>query len=174
MMQALELDLHAARARSPWPGRVLFAVALAFAAQVSVSYSNLQDSVHSAEAQLAHEAGSADSARRAPASAASPEELRAARETIARLSLSWDELFGALESSAATDVALLSIEPDSRGGTVLVTGEAQDFAAALRYVGRLDTAKSLRGAHLVKHELRQGDARRPLVFTASARWKESR
>jgi hypothetical protein len=174
MLQALELDLHAARARSPWMGRALFATALAFAAQVSVSYSNLQESVHSAEAQLAHQTRSGDNARRAPASAASPDELRAARDTIARLSLSWDNLFSALESSAAADVALLSIEPDSRGGTVVVTGEAQDYAAALRYVAKLDAAKTLQRVHLVKHEIRPGDARRPVVFTASARWKEAR
>src|SRR5881398_2940449 len=110
-MHALQLDFHAPRARSPWLGRALFAAALAFAAQVSVSYTNLQHSVRSAEAELAHATHSGEQARRAPAAPASADELRAARDTIARLSLSWDSLFSALEASGAADVALLSIEP---------------------------------------------------------------
>jgi hypothetical protein len=173
-MHALELDLHAPRARSPWLGRALFAAALAFAAQVSVSYSNLQQSVGSAEAELAHVARSGDQARRVPAAPVSSDELRVARDTIARLSLSWESLFGALEASGAPDMALLSIEPDSRAGSVLVTGEAQDYAAALRYVSRMGAAKALHNVHLVKHEVRQGDSRRPVLFTASAQWKEAR
>src|SRR6185503_4408610 len=100
------------------------------------------------------------------------EELRAARETVERLSLAWDNLFSALESSAAADVALLSIEPDGRAGTVLITGEARDYQAALGYVSKLGAAKTLRRVHLVKHEIRQGEAQRPVLFSVAASWKQ--
>jgi hypothetical protein len=171
-MQALQLDFHAARRVSPWIGRGLLVVALAFGAQVASSYVSLRDDVSSSEEQLAslsHAGGAAHTSARPVTS----EDMRAARETVDRLSLSWDNLFGALEANPASDVALLSIEPDAKSGTALIMGEAEDYAAALRYVSRLNGAKGLRRVHLVKHELRQGSTR-PVAFSVSVAWRDAR
>lgn len=180
-MQALQLDFVATRPSSPWVGRILMAVAIAFGAHVSVSYMHARDKVDAAEAELARLGRSVDGARGAGSAQgplASPEEMRVARETVERLSLEWDNLFGALESSPATgagaDIALLTIEPDARAGTAVIGGEAKDYGAALRYVSALAAAPALRNVHLVRHEMRDGGSRRPLAFTLSASWKESR
>ena len=58
---------------------------------------------------------------------AAPEEIAAARETMQRLSTPWDKLFGALETAAIDDVALLGIEPDPKAGTVTITGDGKDY-----------------------------------------------
>ena len=47
----------------------------------------------------------------ASAPKATPQEVAAARETVQRLSLPWDELFSALESAASDKVALPRSSP---------------------------------------------------------------
>ena len=175
-MQLLELDFYARRASSPWIGRVLLALAVAFAVDVTAAYVHAREAIEASESQLARLGrpvegrGSSDAVQRV-----SPEEMRTAHETIERLSLAWDNLFAALESSPAGDIALLSIEPDPRSGTALISGEARDYASVLHYVSRLGEAKTLRGVYLVRHEMRPAaQSRRPLAFSVSAEWKGAR
>jgi hypothetical protein len=176
MMYPLHLDFYAARPCSRWTGRALFALALVFSAQVGTSYVNVRQALDLGEAQLARSAQPLHAATAAGGATqrASPEEMRTARETIERLSLAWGNLFTALESTPGEDVALLAIEPDTRTGTALISGEGKDYAAALHYVSRLGAAKSLRDVYLVRHEMRSGESRRPLAFSVSASWKQGR
>ena len=92
-------------------------------------------------------------------------------EAYDRLAVPWESLFRALESTASDRISLSAIEPDPKSGSVLISGEANDFLATLDYVGRLERSGALNGAHLVKHELRPGEAQRPIVFSISASWK---
>ena len=107
-MQLLELDFHASRRPSPWMGRVLLAIAVAFAADVAADYAHVREGVYASESGLAR-LGRPLQAKRAsgPVQRVSREEMRVARETIDRLSLAWDNLFSALESSPDEDIALL-------------------------------------------------------------------
>jgi hypothetical protein len=101
--------------------------------------------------------------------------MRAARQTVERLSLSWDNLFAALEQSPGEEVSLLSIEPDARSGTALISGEGKDYAAVLRYVAKLGEAKTLKDVYLVRHEMRPAPgSRRPMLFSVSASWTGGR
>jgi type IV pilus assembly PilN-like protein len=170
-MHVLELDFYATRPSSPWVGRALFAVAVVVLAQVGASYVHLQEALDRGEAQLQRAARPAGGAGGDQAARVSPEEMRVARDTVERLSLQWGNLFDALESTPGEDVALLAIEPDTRSGTALISGEGKDYAAALRYVSQLSESESLKDVHLVKHELRPGESRRPLAFSLSAAWK---
>jgi hypothetical protein len=172
-MQALELDFKARGRRSPWVGRALMAGALVFAAHVTTSYMHLGGLVEEGESRLSNL--DREGRRAAPAVNASPEEMRAARETVDRLSLAWGGLFQALEDAAGKggqDIALLSIEPDARAGTAIIGGEARDYSDVLAYVSRLSAAGKLRDVHLVRHEQQPTGGRRPVAFTLAARWKE--
>ncbi len=164
-MQPLELDFHPRRRSARWFGRVLFVVALAFAADVTLAYVQAGNAVRSGEAQLAHRTPKKGSMP------VSPEELRAARQTVDRLSLAWDNLFNSLEQNPAADVALLAIEPDVRSGTALISGEAKDYASVLRYVAQLSTANNLSDVYLLRHEMHP-ESRKPVQFSLSAAWKE--
>jgi Tfp pilus assembly protein PilN len=93
-----------------------------------------------------------------------------ARQTIKRLSMPWDELFDALEASGNGSIALLAIEPDAEARTVSLSGEAKDYLSALTYVANLGEQKTLTRVHLVRHELRQSGAVRPVAFVVSASW----
>ena len=176
-MKAVELDFYRARPASPWAGWLLFAVALAFVADVGLSWLELRRDTAQQQARLAQlEGPGAAAARASSRPAATPEELATARDTVSRLTLPWDNLFGALESSSSAGIALLALEPDREGGTVVIRGEAADYASVLAYVDRLRQSKTLSQVHLLKHESRAGKDGGPdgaLAFSVSARWKEA-
>jgi Tfp pilus assembly protein PilN len=102
------------------------------------------------------------------------EEIAAARDTVQRLTLPWPGLFGALESAASEDVALLAIEPDPRAGKVTISGDSKDYLAALTYVLNLSRSEALSSVELVRHEVKQNDPRHPVAFAVSASWKEAK
>jgi hypothetical protein len=175
-VKQLDLDFRKTRPASPWAGWVLLAIAVAFATDLGVSYYNVREAVGWKEGRLAGLGARTSAANRAgtPSRNISAEEIAFARETIRRLSVPWDDLFGALESTLTDKVALLAIEPDPKSGTVVISGDGQDYVSALDYAAKLGRTDILSHVHLVKHELRQDEPRQPVGFSISASWKEAR
>ena len=167
-MNRLGLDF-VRRARSPWPGRVLFAVALGVALDMALSYQDLRASAALSEAKLAKARP-----RDAPRAKVSAEEIAAVRETVDRLGLPWERLFGALESAASDQVALLGIQPDPKAGTVMISGDSRDYLAALSYVLNLSRTEALNHVQLVRHEVKANDPQGPVAFAVSAGWGGAR
>jgi hypothetical protein len=167
-MKKLEIDFAGHARRSPWPGRILTVVALAVCTDAALSYRELS-------ASLEHKRSIAQAQPRAvPARKVSPEEIAAVRDTVERLALPWDRLFGALESAASGDVALLGIEPDPKAGTVVISGDSKNYLAALNYVLALDRADALEKVQLVRHEVKANDPRGAVNFAVSAAWSGAR
>ena len=166
----LHLDFRASARVPAWASVVLAIIALSFAVELGVSYQKTRQATAEAEYRLAR-AGKRAAAPDAAAVRASAEEMAAAREAYERLAVPWEGLFRALESTASDKISLSAIEPDPKSGSVLISGEADDFPAALDYVARLERSGSLKNAHLVKHELRPGETQRPIAFSISASWK---
>lgn len=167
-MQRIELDFIRRRPASRWAGRVLLAVALGMAGDLAVTYVQLQRDVKSSEAVLAH------AHPHKPARPVSKEELALARDTVERLALPWSKLFAALESAANDQVALLAIEPDTKSGTITISGDSKDYLAALTYVLNLSRAEALSHVQLVRHEVKKNDPQHPVAFSIQAAWKEAR
>lgn len=165
-MQRIELDFIRRSARSRWAPRVLLAVALGLAGDLAVSYVQLVREVRSNEAIVA---------RAKPRQAVQPvsnEEVALARDTVERLGLPWAKLFAALEAAGSEQVALLAIEPDTKNGTVKISGDSKDYLAALGYVLTLSRNDALSHVQLVRHEVRQNDPQHPVSFSISAAWNE--
>jgi hypothetical protein len=165
-VQRIALDFVRRAPRSRWAGRVLLAVALGVAGDMAFTFAQLERAV---------KANGAVVARAQPRKAvahASPEELALARDTVERLGLPWTKLFAALESAASDQVALLAIEPDTKSGTVKISGDSKDYLAALGYVLNLSQADALSNVQLMRHELKQNDPQRPVAFSISAAWNE--
>lgn len=175
-MRRLELDFRRTRPASPWAGWLLLALALGFAGDLGVSYFGAREAVARKEARLAGIGQPIPGAPGAGAAAraVSPEEVAFARETIRRLSVPWDDLFGALEATLTDKVALLAIEPDPRSGTVVISGDGRDYVSTLDYVSELERSGVLAQVHLVKHELRASEPQQPVAFSIAASWKEAR
>ena len=168
-MKRLELNFAGRSRATRWAGCVLMALAGAFAIDAAVSYNAVKGSIAAEEARLSQQRP-----RSAPAVRVSPEELAAVRDTVERIGLPWDQLFGALESAASDQVALLGIEPDPKSGTVMISGDGKDYLAALSYVLNLSQVETLQRVQLVRHETRANDANGAVSFAVSAAWKEAR
>ena len=160
-MQQLQIDFSGTRRGSPWLGRLLLALAACVALDAAWSY-------HAARSTLSE--NQARVAKRTPGAApkATPQEVAAVRDTVQRLALPWEELFKALESAASDKVALASIEPDAKTGTVTITGDGKDYLAALSYVLNLSRTDGLERVQLVRHE-QKTDAG-GVSFAVSAAW----
>lgn len=165
-MRRLELDFLRSRPAAPWAGWVLLLAGLALAADLGRTYREVSASVAHREVLLARAGGAP---RAAPAREPAAEDLEAARETIRRLATPWGELFAALESTPAEGVALLAVAPDPLGASVLISGEARDYAALVRYVAALRASPPLARAYLARHETRRGT----LAFAVRAPWGEA-
>ena len=165
-MQRIQLDFVRRGARSRWAARVLLAVALGLAGDMAVSYVQLVREVHSNETIVAR------AKPRPPLAKASPEEVALVRDSVERLGLPWAKLFAALEAAGSDQVALLAIEPDTKSGTVKITGDSKDYLAALGYVLTLSQNDALSHVQLVRHEVRQNDPQHPVSFAISAAWNE--
>jgi Fimbrial assembly protein (PilN) len=165
-MQRIELDFIRRGPRSPWAGRVLLAVALGMTLDMALSYAQLERAMNANEAIVAR------AQPRKHTSAPSAEEAALARDTVARLALPWAKLFAALEAAGNDQVALLAIEPDTKTGTVKISGDSKDYLAALTYVLNLSQADALSHVQLVRHEVKQNDPQHPVAFSVSAAWNE--
>jgi Tfp pilus assembly protein PilN len=165
-MQRIELDFVRRRPASRWAGRVLLAAALGVAGEMGFTYVQLERTVKTNEAVVAR------AQPRKQVQPVSTEEVAAARETVDRLGLPWSKLFAALEGAANEHVALLAIEPDTKSGTVTISGDSKDYLSALTYVLNLSRNDALSHVQLVRHEVKQNDPQRPVSFSISAAWNE--
>jgi Tfp pilus assembly protein PilN len=159
-MQQLHIDFSGRRRGSAWLGRVLLALAAGVALDAAWSYHAARSTLNENQARVA---------QRTPGGAApkaTPQEVAAVRETVQRLALPWDQLFGALESATSDKVALAGIEPDAKAGTVTITGDGKDYLAALSYVLNLSRTEGLERVQLVRHEQKNEG----VSFAVSAAW----
>src|SRR3954465_9828562 len=166
-MQRIELDFIRRAQRARGGGRCLLAGAIGLAGDRAFSYAGLLRSVKENESIVARAQPG-----KPPAAPPSAEEVGLARDTVERLALPWPKLFAALEAAASDQVALLAIEPDTKSGTVKISGDSKDYLAALGYVLNLSQADTLSHVQLVRHEVRQNDPQRPVSFSISAAWNE--
>ena len=165
--QKLQIDFRRGPQRSPWAARVLLLIAAAVALDTGLSYREARQVIDRNRDALA---------KVQPVSAprASKDEVALARDTVERLATPWEGLFGALESAASDQVALLAVEPDAKAGKVMISGEGKDYLAALTYVLNLSRSEALSGVQLVRHEMKPEDPQKPVAFAISATWTEGR
>jgi hypothetical protein len=100
--------------------------------------------------------------------AAATLQLTQAQIVARDLRIPWGRLFDALESGAAQQVVLSSIEPSVASGSVAIDGIAEDAAAMAAYVGRL-ADHGLAQPRLLRYQPVPGAEQR-LRFVAQAGW----
>lgn len=106
-------------------------------------------------------------------SAAFRQQVQATGKAISRLATPWGELYSTLESSIDESVSLLAISPNAEKGELRLNGEAKDFAALRSYLQRLSDSGTLTDVRLLRQEVKQSDAQRPILFSIVATWRKA-
>lgn len=175
-MNAADIDfLHPAGRPRLW-GRVAVVLALLSLAGAAAACWSLHEATAELQAQVVQaerrvqRRGGLEAALR-PVSAAEAEELRRARQVMARLDAPWDTLFAELEAAARPGVVLTALQREADGRRLRLQGEAADFDDLWAYIGRLQAGRVLRHAVLLAHEVRE---QRRIAFTLAADWEAGR
>ena len=170
-LRALNLDFKQTPRHWSVPGLLLLVVgAVLLAYMVKVEHS-LTGQIELVEARMEVLAKRGKIMPAQPVDAqALQQEIRQANEILQQLSLPWDALFKAVETTSEKQIALLSIQPDVGKHIVRISGEAKNFDALLAYMTRLEHSKILNHVYLTSHEVRSQDAEKPVRFSLLANW----
>lgn len=98
-------------------------------------------------------------------------DIKQASEVLRQLTLPWEDLFQAVESSTIPQVTLLGMEPDLDKHVVNISCEAKDIASMLRFMKRLEARQEFVGVYLQNHQVQQRDPERPVRFSLIAFWR---
>jgi len=99
------------------------------------------------------------------------QEIRQANEILRQISLPWEKLFQAVESSVNQEVTLLGLEPDIEKHIVRIRCEAKNIAAMLNYIRQLQKQHEFRSIYLQSHQIQEQDLERPVRFSLVAAWE---
>jgi Tfp pilus assembly protein PilN len=100
-------------------------------------------------------------------------ETKAVAQALRQLTFPWQRAFDAVERVTPRDVALLSLQPDMGRRQLTLTAETGDLESMLSYWKALAAAGELRGAHIVRYELREGRPGGPIRFQIRAELGEA-
>ncbi len=99
-------------------------------------------------------------------------QAAAVNGAIAQLNLPWHQLFDAVEGATPKTIALVSLEPDAKKSYVKGTAEAKTSDDMIAYIERLKQQSFFSAVSLIKHEVNEQDANKPLRFQYEAQWAE--
>lgn len=171
-MRRLELNFQkAANQPSRTAGWLLLLTGLALLAEMGVSYDRLQNDREVMNQEIKASHIRLDTQHSSGSYQFTEKDFDAGRQIIDRLSTPWDAFFVGLESVKSSNIAILSIQPDLNTGLLLIEGEAKDYAAVLTLIAQLRVTKPFNEVFLQRHEIKQNDLQRPVVFALTARWK---
>lgn len=99
------------------------------------------------------------------------QEIRHANEILRQLSLPWEKLFRAVESSVNQEVTLLGMEPDIEKHIVHISCEAKNIGAMLNYIRQLEKQHDFGSVYLQSHQIQERDPEKPVRFSLVAAWE---
>ena len=176
-MQPLRLDYQRSNKPVPWLGMGVLVSALAALVLIGSHFRTLNEQAALWEKKadrydrLSSYRALASRPLNEQAARAQLLEVKQANQVVRQLSLPWNALFKAVETSGGQNIALLSMEPDLQKGLVKISGEAKDLNALLNYVRQLSKREVFSSVFLQNHQIKQEDPEKPLRFSLLAYWK---
>ena len=169
--QLLDLDFRTNRRWGRWIEIALLATVMAVGTELLTVFLRTQTQVERLESRKS----SSDSMKQTraisePLTEVTIREADRINAIIDKLTVPWDKLFRALETTPRERVALLSLTPDQRAGTALVAGEAADLGAMFSYIDRLQKQPTLASVYLLSQKFEEQDIQHPIRFTVTASW----
>jgi hypothetical protein len=98
-------------------------------------------------------------------------DIKQANEVLRQLTLPWEKLFHAVESSTDREVTLLGMEPDIEKHVVNISCEAKDIVAMLNFIKRLEMQQEFSSVYLESHQIQEHDPDKPVRFSLIAFWR---
>lgn len=166
-MNGFELDFQRGPRPSGWGWLLLVVGGAALAGAVQVHHL-VQQEAQSQARRLAR--AQATAPLPSAADAAEDPAVVAARRALELARLPWDTLFAALEATDRTDVALLSVAPETARRRLRIEAEARDLGAMLGFQRELQRSAALRDVVLVDHTMTKDGAEMPVRFALVANW----
>lgn len=174
-MGALHLDYQRSMKPFPAAGAVLLLLAIVALSLTGRHYQRLTVQMSAWQASLDESRQAAGlQARAMPGRHDLPEmmqEIRQANDVLRQLSLPWERLFRAVESSVNGDVTLLGMEPDIEKRVVRISCEARNIAAMLNYIRQLEERHEFGGIYLQSHQVQEQQPEKPVRFSLVAAWR---
>jgi nitrate reductase NapAB chaperone NapD len=167
----LQLDLVAPPRRSRWLGYLVLAGSLFVASEMFMRMREAQDQLARLDAMQGL-LGDTRPTRALPRERLE-EQMKEAQAVLRQLALPWAQLVESLESAAMPDVSVLQVQPDAQQRLLRVTAEAKGEETMFRYLRRLAAAEGFSDVHLVSHQVREDDPRRPLQFSLQVSFRSS-
>ncbi len=170
----IECDFVAQRRLGSAAGYLLLALGIAALGAAGIEYRELRARLAVLESRAAAARHAQTEAARARAPAEdhlSPDVQQAARD----LATPWTLLLAELEQAgkdSEDQVAVLGVEPDHGKHQVRISAEARDLPAALAYVQRLQSSRSIRFPMLDRHEIRLDVPQQPVRFDMTGQWRD--
>src|ERR1017187_9246176 len=134
-MSSLRLDFQRPTQPFPLVGMVVLTLAIAITVLTGSYYYSLSVTSKDLEESLKRIEQKAGAQNRSPHP--HPEirgDIKLASEVLHQLTLPWDDLFQAVESSTIPQVTLLGMEPDLEKHVVNISCEAKDIASMLSFM----------------------------------------
>lgn len=102
--------------------------------------------------------------------AIAPAQAQFVNSAIGQLNLPWRELQDAVLAATPRQIALLALEPEPRKQLLKLTAEAKSSDDMVAYVAALKQQELFTSVSLMRHEINEQDANRPLRFQVEAIW----
>jgi len=103
--------------------------------------------------------------------AIAPVQAQFVNSAIGQLNLPWRDLQDAVLAATPRQIALLALEPEPRKQLLKLTAEAKSSDDMVAYVAQLKQQELFSSVTLIRHEINEQDANRPLRFQVEAIWQ---
>ena len=172
----IRLRLDYQRSIKPFPlvGAVLLAGSIAISVMAVDYYQGLADRISETEASLSvfAKASSVHVNDSYSERGGVIRDIKQANDVLRQLTLPWENLFQALESSTDPEVTFLGMAPDVEKHVVDINCEAKNISAMLSFIKRLKERQEFSSVYLQSHQIQESDPQRPVRFSLIAVWRD--
>lgn len=169
----LEFILQPALSSANWFGMSILLASLLLVALTQQVYQNQQLKLADVSLQLkqfSQQTPPKSQSIKMNAALVTPDETRQLTDAVNILATPWNNLLAAIEQADMQEIALLSLEPNSKKQLVVLTGEAKNLPVVLQYIKQLQQTPMLAQVYLQKHSIDETDASKPVRFSLLAKW----
>ncbi|MFZ6646012.1 PilN domain-containing protein [Undibacterium sp. TJN25] len=110
------------------------------------------------------------SAKPTPLSKIPATQTASVNMAISQLNLPWRDVFSAIETATPSNIALISLEPDTKSARLKGTAETKNVDDMIAYMEKLKKEEFFSHVQILRHETIELDPNRPVRFHFEVEW----